>query len=501
MDFKYGKCNGSITIYLALTLTIILSLFFCVIESARIVSLKSRSKAVSYLAMDSSFSEFAKQLYEEYGIFGVFTTEADFLNSVQDYALKNINPSNAGLKSTFDLLTLKLEDICYNNIYHITDNDGLLFAGQVTEYEKYRAAANKISDISRLNNAVSDDVALPAQIDDNGVVLKTSDVSVLTDMSGSKSNLYKDWSSSDATTLKENLSSKITSLLKSNLLLFFISDNYSISPTELSDEAVNKLPSHICTLSEEAKAVQSGNIKDEINSVIDKGLFISYINNSFSSYKDLSVNWDLSLKYQREYILSGMQADDDNLLSAALSIVSLRAAFNFTYLLTDGEKRDAAINLANSLTLSTPLASQFAAFTILSLWSYGEAIIDVRDLFNGKKVPLMKNSGNWTLSLEGILSLGKSTVSNNDNESGYTYDEYLNMTLFLMDPFTMYYRCMDLIQIDICENVNSQFIMNACIVASDIHFSYKSVPLFSSVILIAKPDVYTFSVDMLFGYD
>lgn len=502
MDFNNRGYKGSITIYLALTLTIVLSLLFCVIESARISSLKARSKAVSYMAIDSAFGEFAKPLFEKYGLFGVFTTEEDFLTDIKNYAIKNSSPGNITFNTSFSLLNLKLEDISYNNIYHLTDNDGVFFAGQVTAYERYRIISEKLKEFTGLNNAVTgNDLNIPAYIDEDGACVDNKSLSVLTDMSGSKSSLYKDSTYSSAKSLEENIASKVTALLKSNLLLFFIDDSYTISHIEMADETAETLPSHICILSEEAKAIQAGSISDFITSSVDKGLFVSYINNSFSSYADISVNTDLSHKYQREYILSGHNADDDNLLSAALSIISLRAAFNLTYLLADTQKRDSAINLANSLTFCTPFASQLAAFTILSFWSYAEAIIDTRDLFHGQKVPLMKTADTWTLSLEGILTLGKSTVSKNDNSSGYTYDEYLNMCLLIMDPFTMYYRCMDLIQLDMCENVNSDFHMNSCIIASDIHLLYKSKPLFSSVISLAKPDIYTFSVDTLYGYD
>ena len=502
MDFNKKGCCGSISVYLALTLAIVLSLFFCVIESARISSLKTRSKSVTFTAIDSAFGEFAKPLFEKYGLFGVFTTEEDFLADIKNYADKNSTPSRITLNTSFSLLNLSPEAISYNNIYHLTDNDGIFFAKQVTAYEGYRVIAEELKELTGLNASVSEnDINTPAYIDENGVSINHKDISILTDMSGSGSSLYKDSSYSAAKGLEESIASKITTLLKSNLLLFFIDDSYSISHADLTDEAAGKLPSHICVLSENAKAIQEGSISDFLTGAIDKGLFISYINNSFGSYKDTSVNNALSLKYQREYILSGLSADDDNLLSAALSIISLRAAFNFTYLLTDIQKRDSAVNLANSLTFSTPIASQLAAFTIISFWAYAEAIIDTRDLFLGKKVPLMKTADTWTLSLEGILSLGKSTVSKNDNSSGYTYDEYLNMCLFAMDSFTMYYRCMDLIQLDMCENINPDFQMNSCIVASDIHLLYKAKPLFSSVILLAKPDIYTFSVDMLYGYD
>ncbi len=502
MDFNYTGYKGSITVYLALTLTIILSLLFCVIESARISSLKTRSKAISYMAADSAFGEFARPLFEKYGLFGVFSTEEDFLTDIKNYAVKNSSPGNITFNTSFSLLNLKLKDISYNNIYHLTDNDGLFFASQATAYEKYRIIAGKLKEFTGLNDAVTKgSLNTPAYIDENGAYIDNKSLSVLNDMSGSKSSLYKDSSYSSAKSLEENIASKVANLLKSNLLLFFIDDGYTISHTALADETKETLPSHICVLSEEARAIQAGSISDFITAAVDKGLFASYINSSFSSYADTSVNTALSLKYQREYILSGLSADDDNLLSAALSIISLRAAFNLTYLLTDAPKRDAAVNLANSITFYTPFASQLAAFTILSLWSYAEAIIDTRDLFHGQKVPLMKTADTWTLSLEGILTLGKSTESKNDGSSGYTYDEYLNMCLFIMEPFTMYYRCMDLIQLDMCENINPDFHMNSCIVASDIHLLYEAKPLFSSVILLASPDIYTFSVDTLYGYD
>jgi hypothetical protein len=502
MDFKRGRCDGSITIYIALTLAIILSLFFCVIESARITSLKTRSKAVSYMALDSSFGEFAKPLYEKYGLFGVFTTEDDFLKSVQTYASKNCTMSNGSLNMSFNLLNLSLDDISYNQIYHLTDNDGLFFAAQVISYQKYRMAADELKNLTGLKDAVSDqDLSVPAYVGEDGAVVSKNDASILTDMSGSGSSLYKDSSVLSSKSLNDSISAKVSELLKSNLLLLFVNNMYSVSDTEISDTTADALPSHICVLSSEAKAVQSGSIEDVLTSAIDKGIFISYIHSCFSSYKAVDINNDLSIKYQREYILSGGLSDDNNLLSSALSIVSLRAAFNFTYLLTDIEKRDAAVNLANSMTLSTPIVSQIAAFTLLSLWAYAEAIVDVRDLFNDKKVPLMKTADTWTLSLEGILSLGKSTASNNSGKDGYSYDEYLDMCLYLMDPFTMYFRCMDLIQLDICENVNINFQMNSCVIGADIHFTYQSKPLFSSVIMTAKPGIYTYSVDMLYGYD
>lgn len=502
---KRNYCNinkGSITIYLTLVTAIILSFIFSVIESARITSVKTRTKAVTYSSLDSAFSHFALQLYEKYGIFGVFTAEEDFLSLVEDYIKKNCNPKNPSSINALNLIKFKIDSIEYNNIYHLTDNDGIIFASQATSYEKYRAANDFLKEISDLEHNVSDiSSESPAKIDNNTIMITDKDINLMKNISADPdSGLYKNISQSDAANLKNNIVAKVTELLKSNLLLFFTDNPASLSHTEISDETKALLPSHTCILSENAKAIQSENIPDTITTVIDKGLFLSYINNSFSSYYD-KVNPDISLKYQREYLLCGRLSDSDNLLAAAMAMVNLRASLNFAYLLRDYDKRSTAINLANSLCRSIPIASQAAAALILSVWSYAEGIIDVKDLFMGKKVPLIKNSQNWTLSVEGILSMNKNTKSSNPGHEGYSYDHYLNMCLLTADSFKLYFRSMDLIQLDICENCNSEFLFAACISGADINVNYHTDSIFINTLKLISPNTYKFQVNMVYGYD
>ena len=47
-----------------------------------------------------------------------------------------------------------------------------------------------------------------------------------------------------------------------------------------------------------------------------------------------------------------------------------------------------------------------AAQGILLAWAYGEAIMDIRTLISGGKVPLVKNAEDWKLSLSGLMQLG-----------------------------------------------------------------------------------------------
>lgn len=505
------KQDGSITIYLCITMAIILSLIFCIIESARITSLKVRAKAITYTSLESAFAHFALPLYEKYGIFGVFTTEDDFLSMINNYAQKNANPENISSMSSFSLTRLNTADIKYTDIYHLTDMDGLIFANQAVAFEKYRAIPARLKELSSLEKGSSETaVSSPADMSGIDVTVTDNDIKVFDADTASSDSPYGDLSKTDAEKLKGNVISKVTELIKSNLLLLFVDNQYNISDTELDENVVRMLPTSVCVLSEAAAASDDVSVSDTdgksiLSSAVDKALFLSYIDNSFSSYTDFNNETshaaDISLKYQKEYILCGKSSDDDNLLSAALSIVSLRAAFNMTFLLKDSKRRSAAFSLGNTICGGAPIASRIAAFAILSAWAYAEGIIDTRDLFCGKKVPLIKPESSWTLSLPEIVFLGKNTPSKNSGNTGLTYGNYLDICLFSQNPFLQYYRTMDLIQLDICENYNPRFLISACITGADISIGYASEPLFTKIIQLASPKIYSFTVDMLYGYD
>lgn len=43
----------------------------------------------------------------------------------------------------------------------------------------------------------------------------------------------------------------------------------------------------------------------------------------------------------------------------------------------------------------------------MGVWAMGESIQDLRRLMAGKKVPLWKQKGDWTTSLDNILNMGR----------------------------------------------------------------------------------------------
>ena len=68
----------------------------------------------------------------------------------------------------------------------------------------------------------------------------------------------------------------------------------------------------------------------------------------------------------------------------------------------------------------------------MSIWAYGEAVMDMRDIYAGKKVKLLKNSQSWKLSLEGLLNMTFDTDKEADDE-GLDYKDRNYRTMGAME--------------------------------------------------------------------
>ena len=144
---------------------------------------------------------------------------------------------------------------------------------------------------------------------------------------------------------------------------------------------------------------------------------------------------------------------------------------------TDPEKKAEAE--AAALTLCTviglPELAEGAAQGILLAWAYGEAIMDIRTLISGGKVPLVKNAEDWKLSLSGLMQLGSAgenvaADSGKDMESGLAYREYLRMLLFLKSQDEVGMRTLDMVEQNLKIRYGQTFFRaDACISRVEFH--------------------------------
>ena len=240
---------------------------------------------------------------------------------------------------------------------------------------------------------------------------------------------------------KEGWLSQVEQMYRSGLLAMLVPND-----TQISEQCVDlaEVPSHTELSSGEGRTIP----------LTDHLLVNEYCGEFFQCF--CMVHPDTvqkhALEYEMEYLLGGKGSDQENLLSAVQRLLAVREGLNLVHILSDAAKRAEARNLALAVTgLAglTPLVL-VTAFFIMSVWALGEAMMDVRGLLAGKRVPLLKQAEDWNLSLDGLLAMGSSReVGTGGGERGLDYLAWLKVLLFLEKIVLQEYRMMDVIQMNL----------------------------------------------------
>ena len=145
MHFKQCKfILGSVTIYLSLSLTLIVSLIIYTIESCHIDSLVAHSNGVTYLSLDSLFGQYCLPIFEKYGLFCLNEQGLNLEEEIKKYSKANSSTAKSLTNNYGSFLNMSVENIEIDNIKYLTDDDGEIFANQVCDYTKYL----KLSDLA-----------------------------------------------------------------------------------------------------------------------------------------------------------------------------------------------------------------------------------------------------------------------------------------------------------------------------------------------------------------
>ena len=188
--------------------------------------------------------------------------------------------------------------------------------------------------------------------------------------------------------------------------------------------------------------------------------------NCFTDYLDMDADESACIDYTLEYILSGKNSDKENLEQTMLELSGIRTGMNLAYLITDKSKRMQAYTFAaGALGFTGNMALIKAGqYLVLSVWAYGEAIMDMRALYAGDKVDFVKTEKNWKLSLENLLSMTFDSDKDSDDK-GLEYREYIQMLLMLESSEHKNYRTMGAMELKMISMGHDDFRMKNYIVS------------------------------------
>ena len=138
------KAEGYLSIFMSLTMTLVLSLCLVLIEGARQNTVRLEAECIVDIALNSVLAEYHREVLERYNLFYIDssygTKQPSYYNTearIKYYLEQNLNlqeVSNVDFVYK-DLLGMQLADVWLKEVALATDLDGRLFQRKAAEEE------------------------------------------------------------------------------------------------------------------------------------------------------------------------------------------------------------------------------------------------------------------------------------------------------------------------------------------------------------------------------
>ena len=449
--------NGYLTVYLALCLTLILSLYLALIEGARRGGAAMESACAAEIGMQNIMAEYHRELFNQFNLFaldssygtricGRKNTEAHLM----EYLKRNLSMEDvfAGKYLYRDFLGLQAYDAELTGVSILTDEKGAVFRSMAIEAVKNDVGLKLLEEVQDWMSVVQ--VNGLAEADYEAESRKLDEA--LEEYDGMEVQI----SENESVFLEvDNPAAQLNTKRGLGTLHLVIENTESLSPKILSGaEPVSRRM--------EQGILHSGNMPVQpAEDLWSRVLFQEYLLRYLDHYGDEAGGG--ALDYQIEYLIAGKEQDTENLKSVAGRLSAIREAANVVYLLTDPEKsleiEEAAILACGLFALPELIPLVKAA--ILFGWAYAESVYDVKTLLAGGKIPLMKDKSSWHYSLSSALYGGMEDSGGSGR--GLSYEDYLRILMTLTGLDTLTVRAMDMVEADIRQTPgNSYFRLDAC---------------------------------------
>ena len=182
----------------------------------------------------------------------------------------------------------------------------------------------------------------------------------------------------------------------------------------------------------------------------------SYILTHFN-HKNHAVDPEHFFRNEAEYILGGELSDRKNEKRVEMALKAMRFPLNLAHIYSDSEKRAATMGMAQLLTPGAAAAATQAV--LAATWAYAEADNDIKLLWQGHRVPVIKDASCWATDLKGAVEGLMGGTAKPPVEKGYRYEQYLQVLLFFQDENIKLARILDLVQINVRKNHDQTFLI------------------------------------------
>lgn len=482
--------RGSMTIFLALTLSLILSLVCTSVESVRMAAARTQILSSIDIGLYSLFGQYDKALLKDYDLFFIDGSCGGGplkLANVYDNMESYIKPV---LKQNSQKLSLVQGG--FTGYRLATDNGGEVFFHQTVRYmrdtlgsqgiqlllQKIKGNEEKTKQAEENGRKAETGDALESYDAEIEAAARNSEAAIEAEQNGQEEG--GDFSGGQGEAADEDFSSGqepekpvnpipiLRRIRKMGILELVIPYGGSVSDAAVSKSAM------VSGRSLQKGMNMPGGIGED-SSYASRILFQQYLMDKLGNYRKPAKG---DLRYQTEYLLHGKTDDMENLKATAKRLLLIREGVNMAHLLSDPGKRAQAQALALGIASAflIPPASAVIEGALLLCWAFAESVLDVRELFDGGRVPLVKTTADWQLSLENLPKLLQGLDSERrGTDNGMTYEEYLQTMLLMESKARMLMRGMDIIEICIRSQPGREdFCLDSCIEAMEASVDVKA---------------------------
>ena len=487
------KRKGSITIYFALVMAVIVPLILAQITSAKVSAGRMQAANSMDQALFSLFGHYYAPLAKEYGLLflnaggnGAGPDLEAVISSLEDSMDYVLEPNKGfSVLTGKNLLNLKREAMALTAFTLATDAGGAPFRAQAIRCMKDTAGLEAVS-------LLQEELSAGKDAEENGKELLNDSDSVsygdIENMAAEAAAERAESSSGgEASTGEEGSDGGTETGVEVGS-----EEGGSEDTTESSvpDDFVNPLPvlewlkslSVLNVVVPDPSAIPSENV-DQSDLVSGRELasgaglidiaetgdnsdpyFKAWIITHFKDFTDPSSH--SAYTYQKEYLLNGKKSDRDNLKAVVTKLLLTREAVNMFCLLTDEIKTVELSELALLIAtfLAIPEAEPVIKLVLAAGWAYAESLVDVRALLEGKRVPYMKDSSSWQTDAEGLAKSGGSLDGlTQDCPWGLRYSRFLDALLLASADKNLTMRCMNIVESEIRGQTGSDFRLDSCI--------------------------------------
>ncbi len=484
--------RGSVTIFLALTLSLMLSLVCTSVESVRMAAARTQILSSIDIGLYSLFGQYDKSLLKDYDLFfldGSCGGGSLKLANVYDNMESYIKPV---LKQNSQKLSLVQGG--FTGYRLATDNGGEVFFHQAVRYMRDTLGSQGIQLLLQKLKG-NEEKTKKAEEDgkraETGDALESYDAEIEAAARNSRAAMEKEQNSQEengdfsseqgvSAGIQEDFASGQESekavnpipvlrrIRKMGILELVIPSGRSVSDASVSKSSVVS-----------GRSLQKGldipGGPKEDSSYTSGILFQQYLMDKLGNYQKPAKG---GLRYQAEYLLQGKSNDMENIKAVAKKLLLIREGVNMAHLLSDPAKRAQlqALALGIASAFLVPPASVVIEGALLLCWAFAESILDVRELFDGGRVPLVKTTADWQLSLENLPNLMQRLDSERRGTgSGMSYEEYLQTMLLMESKAGLVTRGMDMIEVCIRSQPGREsFRLDSCIEALEASVDVKA---------------------------